>query len=177
MKYIILLLLIQHSMFAYGSQNIFKEGQNIGPEEYIVDQTDNFPTESYRIPLKLKFKLDASEGGNICIAIFDDPDEYERSRADKPENNPNLAYGECIDIKYGTLSVDLEAHRQYAVAVFHDKNRNGILDTTGPFKIPKEGIGFSNNPKIVKSRPKWKKVSFNLSESSNNKVIKLVYFL
>lgn len=35
----------------------------------------------------------------------------------------------------------------YAVAAVHDGNGNGKLDTTW-FGVPKDGIGFSNNPKI-----------------------------
>lgn len=42
----------------------------------------------------------------------------------------------------------------YAVAAVHDANSNGKLDTTW-FGVPKEGIGFSNNPTLRFSAPKF----------------------
>lgn len=176
-RFVLLAISIEFFLLACGRQ-IFQEGKDIGPSEYMVENVaidEGVADERKRISFSITFQLDSAKGGDICVAIFDDPVEY--TKAEETNYKPNLVYGECIDIKYGVLTVDLQAERRYAVAVFHDKNRNGTLDTLGPFKIPKEGIGFSNNPKILKSRPKWKEVSFKLTEINNNQVIKLFYIL
>jgi len=50
----------------------------------------------------------------------------------------------------------------YAIAVFHDKNKNGKLDKNF-LGIPKEGYGFSNNPKVGFSQPTFQQSSFELN--------------
>ena len=46
----------------------------------------------------------------------------------------------------------------YAVAVFHDANSNGKLDTA--LGIPKEGYAFSRNPKMRARAPRFNEASF-----------------
>jgi uncharacterized protein (DUF2141 family) len=62
----------------------------------------------------------------------------------------------------------------YAVAVFHDENMNGRLDKN-IFGIPKEGYGFSNNPKKSMGPPKFTDVKFQLSQPEKALEIKLLY--
>lgn len=45
----------------------------------------------------------------------------------------------------------------YGLALYHDANANGKIDRNG-LGIPKEGFGFSNNPRILFSAPKLKSV-------------------
>jgi uncharacterized protein (DUF2141 family) len=52
----------------------------------------------------------------------------------------------------------------YAVACFHDENRNGKLDT-GLFGIPTEGTAASNNAKGFMGPPSFKDAKFALSGS------------
>ncbi len=47
----------------------------------------------------------------------------------------------------------------YAVAVYHDANRNGELDR-GLFGIPKEDYGFSNNARGSFGPPEFKEAAF-----------------
>jgi uncharacterized protein (DUF2141 family) len=46
----------------------------------------------------------------------------------------------------------------YAIAAFHDENRNGKLDTF--LDIPREGFGFSQNPPLRPRAPKFAECSF-----------------
>lgn len=46
----------------------------------------------------------------------------------------------------------------YAVAAFHDANRNGKLDTM--LGLPREGFAFSRNPKMHARAPHFNEVSF-----------------
>jgi uncharacterized protein (DUF2141 family) len=50
----------------------------------------------------------------------------------------------------------------YAVAVFHDENGNGKLDTNF-LGIPKEGVGVSNNVRPVLGPPSWSASKFEFS--------------
>lgn len=54
----------------------------------------------------------------------------------------------------------------YAVALFHDENQNGKLDKN-ILGIPKEGFGFSNNPKATFSEPTFDEAKFVLKNSKN----------
>ncbi len=62
----------------------------------------------------------------------------------------------------------------YAVAVFHDENGNGDLDTNF-IGIPKEGYGFSNNPKSMMGPPEFKEAAFTVGEEDLEMLIQLKY--
>lgn len=49
----------------------------------------------------------------------------------------------------------------YAIAVFHDENGNGRLDTL--LGIPREAYGFSNNPNVRYRAPRFSECSFAVS--------------
>lgn len=51
-------------------------------------------------------------------------------------------------------------HGDYAVQAFHDENANDAVDR-GLFGIPKEGVGFSRDARIVFSPPKWADAMFH----------------
>lgn len=51
----------------------------------------------------------------------------------------------------------------YAIAVYHDQNGNGKMDTR-LFGIPKEPYGFSNNVRPVMSAPKFSACKFNVGD-------------
>lgn len=51
---------------------------------------------------------------------------------------------------------------RYAVRLFQDENDNGTVDT-GMFKIPKEGVGCSNNAEGFMSAPAFKDMLFEVN--------------
>lgn len=64
---------------------------------------------------------------------------------------------------------------EWSLLVLHDENDNGKLDKM--LGIPKEGFGFSGNPKIRMGPPKAHKVRFVLPEGESDQRIKLRYLL
>jgi uncharacterized protein (DUF2141 family) len=56
----------------------------------------------------------------------------------------------------------------YALSLIHDENGNGKLDTA--LAIPKEGFGFSRNPKIAFGPPSFKAASFAFSGDASQSV-------
>lgn len=58
-----------------------------------------------------------------------------------------------------TLTVPNVPPGEYAAQAFHDENNSGEIDR-GLFGIPKEGVGFSRNARIVFSPPKWRDAYF-----------------
>lgn len=51
---------------------------------------------------------------------------------------------------------------KYAVAVYHDEDDNGELNTGGLFGIPTEDYGFSNNPAAYFGPPSYEKCTFDV---------------
>lgn len=54
---------------------------------------------------------------------------------------------------------------KYAFKLIHDENGNKKLDTNW-LGIPKEGIAFSNSPKMTFGPPSFEKIIFELNESA-----------
>lgn len=63
----------------------------------------------------------------------------------------------------------------YAVAIIHDENGNGKLDTFAG--IPREGVGFSRNPAIRFGAPSFRSAQFTMAGSAARQEIKVKYFL
>ncbi|RIV17864.1 DUF2141 domain-containing protein [Fibrisoma montanum] len=61
---------------------------------------------------------------------------------------------------------------EYAVAVYHDANANGVLDKR-MFGIPKEPYGFSNNFRPVMSAPKFSDCKIQVNADGKSISIKL----
>ena len=53
---------------------------------------------------------------------------------------------------------------KYAISIIHDENNNDKLDTNF-IGIPKEGFGFSNNPRIMFGPPSFEKASFEINQA------------
>lgn len=64
---------------------------------------------------------------------------------------------------------------EYALALFHDENANSRLDTF--LGIPKEGFGFSRNPKVRFGAPRFDEVSIRLTPGLNRTRVRLQYLL
>jgi len=62
----------------------------------------------------------------------------------------------------------------YAVAVFHDENSNGKLDTNF-LGIPREGVGASNNARGHLGPPKFEAAAFSFSGGRLNLKITINY--
>lgn len=73
-----------------------------------------------------------------------------------------------------TVSLGPLPRGDWAVAVIHDANGNGKLDTV--MGVPREGFGFSNNPPIGFGAPKFSAARFRLDGDTVEK-IRLRYLL
>jgi uncharacterized protein (DUF2141 family) len=63
---------------------------------------------------------------------------------------------------------------KYAIAVIHDENRNGELDTNF-FGIPKEGYGFSSGAEVSLSAPSFSDAEFTYDGGDLQMSISLKY--
>lgn len=63
----------------------------------------------------------------------------------------------------------------YAVAIFHDENRNRKLDVL--IGIPREGFGFSRNPVVRFGAPKFRQVRIDLRPGFTRQTVRMQYLL
>jgi uncharacterized protein (DUF2141 family) len=111
-----------------------------------------------------------NQEGQVCLSLFSSaqgfPDESDRAVASR-----------CIRAESIPLSVTFSnlSPGNYAVAVIHDANNDGKLNT-GFLGIPKEGIGFSQNPRLRFSAPSFEDTSLSISELGIQAQVQLKYF-
>ena len=108
--------------------------------------------------------------GTVACALFESADgfpyEYLRSATNVMVIKIRKAQARCDfeDIPPGT----------YAMAVVHDENMNGKLDTNW-LGLPTEGYGFSNNAKAVFSAPSFSDASFTYDGQNVDLTMSLHY--
>lgn len=99
-----------------------------------------------------------------------------RDRAHFPDcKSDPAAISRSFPASASTMSLGDVPAGAYAVAVFHDENGNHKLDKS--VGIPREGFGFSRNPKIRFGPPKFDDVVVNLSPGSSRIEIRMHYLL
>jgi uncharacterized protein (DUF2141 family) len=64
---------------------------------------------------------------------------------------------------------------RYAVTLFHDENRNQRLDML--MGIPREGFGFSGNPRIRFGAPRFDAVTIAVPPGQTGQTIRMQYLL
>ncbi len=123
----------------------------------IAQACENHPFDPIRLEIQIE-NLKSAQGQILAVLFASEdgfPDEPSQARQsmviDLKRDGPRFSFAELPPGKY-------------AVAIIHDENRNDKLDT-GLFGIPKEGIGFSNNPKLGIGAPYFRNVAIDVSKS------------
>jgi uncharacterized protein (DUF2141 family) len=106
--------------------------------------------------------------GSIRISVYSAPDGFMK---DDSKANAKGVVSASADRKYITFHLP---PGKYAVALFHDENDNGKLDTNF-LGIPTEGYGVSNNPKPKFRAPRYKEALFDLPKEGKSANISLQY--
>lgn len=110
-----------------------------------------------------------SAKGNIIMCLTRDPAHF-------PECDGDPAGRRIV-----VAAKDAAAHfpslpsGDYALALIHDENGNGKLDTR--FGLPREGVGFSRNPRITFGPPRFAAAAFPVGARPVEETVKLKYFL
>ena len=94
--------------------------------------------------------------GEVRIAVFDSKKKYKK--------DPVHAIVLKVDDLSVEWTVDGLPFGEYAIAVYHDRNVNGELDTN-LLGIPKEKYGFSNNARGRFGPASWGDAVFEVNKS------------
>ncbi len=113
--------------------------------------------------------------GQLCYSLFDSANREFFGREDAPR--ASVLRAACVPIsgEETLLSIRELPKGSFAIALFHDKNSNSVLDKNGI--IPAERFGFSNNPAIRFGAPSFDDCAFLFDGVSYELIIGLKYLL
>ena len=120
--------------------------------------------------LSVSIKGLKNQKGQVCFSLFSSSRGF-------PSNKKRAIKAQCVKLKNGNVKLNIPSLKAgtYALAMFHDKNGDGKLNTNG-LGIPKEGFGFSRNPRILTGPPKFGDSAVFVVGSRTNIEINLNYF-
>ncbi|USI74510.1 DUF2141 domain-containing protein [Sphingomonas morindae] len=111
-----------------------------------------------------------STKGLVQVCITADPAHFPACDKDPVARRRTVAAAAATRMRFDDLP---SGH--YAVALFHDENGNGRIDTR--FGIPIEGVGFSNNPRLWFGPPSFRAAEITVTGQATDEMVKLRYFL
>ncbi|MDF5707620.1 MAG: DUF2141 domain-containing protein [Nostoc sp. S4] len=121
---------------------------------------------------KLTVEIDGlkNKRGQVCASIFASSQGF-------PNQRDRVLQGQCIKITDTPLLITFENLKagNYAVAIIHDQNSDRTLNRN-ILGIPIEGFGFSRNPEITTSAPKFSQAAFLVAGPNTNIQVQLKYF-
>lgn len=91
------------------------------------------------------------------------------------QKDPNARRVTIATTNAGTLRFDGLPSGDYALALIHDENGNGRLDTM--MGIPREGFGFSRNPAIRFGPPRFSEARISVTSGAVDQNVKVKYLL
>ena len=100
--------------------------------------------------------------GDLYISLHNRPEYFQI---------PDSAYMKmkvAVNHETKTISFNDVPEGRYAIAVYHDENLNGMLDTNEK-GIPREGYGFSTKKNFF-GRPKFEQAAFDLDRNDTVEV-------
>lgn len=118
-----------------------------------------FP-QNGKASIKVEITGFESDKGSARILLFSD-----KNKDGFPDNLDKSIVKIILPIKNSQVIYEFKnmAFGNYAISVHHDENNDGELNTN-LFGAPKEGVGFSNNPKFRFAPPSFEEacVSINI---------------
>ena len=107
-----------------------------------------------------------SDRGTVLASLYASETGFAKSAGAALLSAP-IPPGNAATIRFAGLAPGL-----YAVLLVHDENGNGRLDT-GPFGIPREPYGASNDPKRRMGPPRWRDCKFLLTGAGPERMISI----
>jgi uncharacterized protein (DUF2141 family) len=101
-----------------------------------------------------------SEKGDVLVCLSNNPKYFPDCSKDKNARKLKIAAARA-----GSVQIAGVKPGTYAVALVHDENANGKMDLR--LFLPREGFGFSRNPRIGMGPPKFKAAQFTIGAADD----------
>ena len=122
------------------------------------------------LAVEIKVEGLRSAKGNVLVCLTANPKAFPDCSKDISATRAKVPVGQAKAMHF-----DVPRSGQYAIAVIHDENANGKLDTR--FMMPREGFGFSRNPSISFGPPKFVSAQFAVGAAGATQSVKMKYML
>ncbi len=109
-----------------------------------------------------------SQKGQVMACLTTHPDKFPNCQGDPQARRMTVPTRDAGVLKFEGLPTGT-----YALALIHDENGNGKLDTM--MGIPREGFGFSNNPAIRFGPPSFKSAGVAIISGQTDETVKIKY--
>ncbi len=111
------------------------------------------------------------QSGKICASLFSESKGF-------PSDSKKALQSECIEVAETPQKLIFKNLKpdNYAVALFHDANGDGKLNSNS-FGMPTEGFGFSKNPLVLTGPPKFNDSAVAVEGVNTDIEIELKYFV
>jgi uncharacterized protein (DUF2141 family) len=120
------------------------------------------------VDVKLSVTNLRNSKGQLMVCLTKNPKAFPDCTKDTSALKKLVPASSASNITFSNV-----ASGTYAIAIVHDENKNDKMDLR--IFIPREGFGFSRNPKIGMGPPKFKSASFTVSDSDVNQSVKMKY--
>ncbi|MEH6790550.1 DUF2141 domain-containing protein [Parasphingorhabdus sp.] len=111
-----------------------------------------------------------SEKGNVLVCLSASPQYFPDCTKDAKARKLKISA-----TRAGSIEIPGVKPGTYAVALVHDENANGKMDLR--LFLPREGFGFSRNPKIGMGPPKFKAAQFTVGADDEQYTVHMKYIL
>ncbi|VWX57945.1 DUF2141 domain-containing protein [Sphingorhabdus sp. 109] len=111
-----------------------------------------------------------SDKGNVLVCLSANPKFFPDCSKDKQARKLKISA-----VKAQTIQIADVKPGTYAVALVHDENANGKMDLR--LFLPREGFGFSRNPRIGMGPPKFKSAQFTIGSDDAHYAVQMKYIL
>ncbi len=111
-----------------------------------------------------------SQHGMLMICLTRLPDHFPDCAGDPDRRHYVVPVSEAGGVRIGALPPG-----DYALALIHDENGNRRLDTFAG--IPREGVGFSENPPLRFGPPSFRSARFAVGDVAIWQQVRIKYFL
>ncbi len=108
--------------------------------------------------------------GNVLICLTTNPKGFPDCKADVTARKIKVAAGQAAHVHVADL-----APGTYAISLIHDENGNNKMDTM--MMMPREGFGFSRDPKISFGPPKFAAAQFIVGAGASSQTVRVKYML
>ncbi|MEO1170114.1 MAG: DUF2141 domain-containing protein [Pseudomonadota bacterium] len=111
-----------------------------------------------------------SDNGLLHICVTRNAQHFPDCENDPAATRESFRVADTRSVRFANLPSG-----DYAIAILHDENGNSRLDRFAG--IPREGIGFSRNPRFSFGPPRFSSARFTLGNRGDVQMIRMRYFL
>jgi uncharacterized protein (DUF2141 family) len=109
-----------------------------------------------------------NQRGNVLVCVTRQPRYFPNCSVDPAALKAKIPARQAAKIHFKSITAGT-----WAVAMLHDENANSDLDTT--LSVPDEGFGFSRNPVVYRTAPKFSAAAFKVGTTPAAMAIRMQY--